>query len=109
MTQTTYEELKKQIAELERQAEAARRAELAALIADIKRKIATHGLTAADLGFASAPAKRKAPKASSGVRLSAGRYRNPQTGEIYDYAGKGRKQAWIATMSAEEIARCRVE
>lgn len=109
MTQVTYEELKKQIAELERQAEAARQAERAVVIADVKQKIAAHGLTAADLGFVSSVAKRKAPKVSPGARLAAGRYRNQKTGEIYEYAGKGRKQAWIAVMSAEEIERCRVE
>jgi len=109
-TQATYAELKQQIAELERQAEAARQAELAAVIADVRQKIATFGLTAADLGLVAAPvaAKRKPPKAATGVTLSAGRYRNPHTGETYEYGGRGRKPAWIAALSAEEIAGCRI-
>jgi DNA-binding protein H-NS len=108
-TQATYAELKQQIAELEKQAEAVRRAELAAVIADVKQKIADFGLTAADLGFAGAAggAKHKAPKAA-GVSLAAGEYRNPVTGETYAYRGRGRKPAWIAAMSEEEIGRCRV-
>jgi DNA-binding protein H-NS len=108
-THTTYAELKKQIAELEKQAETVRKAEQTALIADIKQKIAAFGLTAVDLGFAatSGGAKRKAPKAA-GVSLAAGQYRNPATGETYAYRGRGRKPAWIAAMSAEEIARCKI-
>jgi len=41
--------------------------------------------------------------------MSTGRYRNPHTGETYEYGGRGRKPAWIATLSAEEIAGCRIE
>ncbi|MDP1654029.1 MAG: H-NS histone family protein [Rhodocyclaceae bacterium] len=106
----TYAELKQQIVELERQAEAARQAEVAAVVADIRRKIAEYGLTAADLGFgaASGAVKRKARQSTSGARLTAGRYRNPQGGEIYEYQGRGRKPAWLAAMTAEEIDRCRI-
>lgn len=101
----TYKELKQQIAELERQAEAARQAELAEVVAEIRQKIADYGLTAADLGLDSAT--RKTPPAS-GTPLQAGRYRNPQTGEIYAYGGRGRKPEWIAAMTAKDIARCRL-
>ncbi|CAH2785227.1 MAG: DNA-binding protein H-NS [uncultured Caballeronia sp.] len=46
-----YTELKAQIAKLQEQAEEARRAELEAVLADIRRKIVEYGLTAQDLGL----------------------------------------------------------
>lgn len=107
--QPTYEELKKQIADLERKAEEVRKAELAEVISAIRQKIAEFGLTAADLGFSAAGRKAaKAAKSPSGVRLSAGKYRNPANGEIYEYGGRGRKPSWIAAMSAEDVARCKL-
>ena len=48
-----YAELKAQIAKLQAQADEARRAELATVIADIRQKIAEFGLSATDLGFPS--------------------------------------------------------
>ena len=46
-----YQELRQQAEALLREAEEARKHELAAVIADIKGKIAEFGLTAGDLGF----------------------------------------------------------
>ena len=48
----TYKELQDQIEDLQRQAAAARKEELATTIRDIRRKIAEFGLTAADIGLA---------------------------------------------------------
>ncbi len=47
----TYKELKQKIAELEHQAEAARKQEISNAVAEIKAKMAEYGITGADLGF----------------------------------------------------------
>lgn len=107
--QPTYEELKKQIADLERKAEEVRKAELAEVIAAMRQKITEFGLTAADLGFSTTGKKSaKVARTPAGARLAAGKYRNPATGEIYEYGGRGRKPSWIAAMSAEDIAGCKL-
>ena len=48
---SNYQEYLKQIDELSKKAEAARKEELSAAISDIKAKIKAFGLTAADLGL----------------------------------------------------------
>ena len=45
-----YSELQREIARLMQQAEAARKAEVSAVVADIKAKMIEYGITAADLG-----------------------------------------------------------
>lgn len=91
---TTYREYLAQIAELQKKAEAARSAELSAVIADIKAKIAEHGLSAADLGLAGGARRRGAePKpAAAPTGKVAPKYRGP-AGELW--TGRGRKPAWV--------------
>lgn len=82
----SYKELKAKAEDLMRQAEAARKAETAAVVADIRAKMQEYGITAADLGGATKkPATRKA---------AAAKYRNPATGETW--AGRGRPPHWLA-------------
>jgi DNA-binding protein H-NS len=94
----TYASIKAEIAKLEKQAEQARKAEVAGVVARIKQAIAAYGLTAKDLGFAgSASSRVKSPRGSEPTaRPKAGvaRYRDPASGKTW--TGQGRPPAWIA-------------
>jgi DNA-binding protein H-NS len=104
--QSTYNQLMKQIAELQMQAEGIKNSELTKVIADIKEKIATYGLTAADLGFGG----KKTPGArNQTTKLIAGKsYKNPANGEVFKYSGRGRRPAWLAALGQGEIDQCLV-
>lgn len=82
-----YKELQEQIAALQKQAEEARKQEMALVVAEIKAKMAEYGITMEDLG--SAVRGKSRSRASSGVA----KYRNPATGE--QWTGKGRKPGWL--------------
>lgn len=82
-----YKELQEQIAALQKLAEQARQEEVAAVIAEIKAKMAEYSITVEDLGLA--PRSRGRKKGSTGVA----KYRNPATGE--QWSGKGRKPGWL--------------
>jgi DNA-binding protein H-NS len=84
-----YKELRAQAQELLKQAEVARRAESAAVVADIRAKMGEYGITVEDL-------KRglKQPKGAA----SAARYRNPATGETW--SGRGRAPKWMVQEEA---------
>ena len=87
----SYKELKAKAEDLMRQAEAARETETAAVIADIRAKMAEYGITASDLGSsAKKPGTRKAV---------AAKYRHPTTGETW--SGRGRSPHWLA----DELAK----
>ncbi len=87
----SYKELKAKADDLMRQAEAARKAETAAVIVDIKAKMAEYGITLADLGGAA-----KKPGSRDSV---AAKYRHPATGETW--SGRGRPPHWLA----DEVAK----
>ncbi|MCX7167925.1 MAG: H-NS histone family protein [Rhodocyclales bacterium] len=71
----------------------ARQKQTAAVIAEIRKKMADYGLTAADLGSAvKKPGTRKAV---------AVKYRNAATGE--SWSGRGRPPHWLA----DELAKGR--
>lgn len=91
----TYSELMAQAQALMAQAEQARKAELAAVIADIKAKMKEYGITAADLGSA-ASAGRKAGKSSKSA--APAKYRGPN-GELWA-GGPGRKPEWVRAVLA---------
>ena len=91
----TYSELMAQAQALMAQAEQARKAELAAVIADIKAKMKEYGITAADLGSAGAGG-RKAGKSSKPA--APAKYRGPQ-GELWA-GGPGRKPEWVRAVLA---------
>ena len=83
----TYNELQQQIALLTQQAEAARKAEVAAVIADIRAQMHAHGITVADLD--------RSPGRSSRVKggTVAAKYRNQATGETW--TGRGKMPRWL--------------
>ncbi|MHB1666969.1 MAG: H-NS histone family protein [Thiomonas sp.] len=82
----TYAELQAQIAALTAQADAARRAELASVVAEIKQKMADYGITLEDLGGKRAGSHKGRPVAA--------KYRHPLTGQTW--AGRGKRPRWLA-------------
>jgi DNA-binding protein H-NS len=90
-TMATYKELKAQAEVLMQQAEAARRAEIAAVVAEIQARMKEFGITLADL-------KGGAKKAKARGAVAA-KYRNPATGE--SWSGRGRAPRWLADALAK--------
>jgi DNA-binding protein H-NS len=90
---STYKELKAQAEALLKQAEAARRAEIASVVAEIQARMKEYGITLDDLKGGA-----KKTKATTAV---AAKYRNPATGE--SWSGRGRAPRWLA----EEMAKGR--
>jgi DNA-binding protein H-NS len=87
---STYKDLQSQIEKLQKEAEHARKSELANAIADIHAKMKEFGISADDLGFGGG--KKKAGKA---VRKPvAPKYRNNATGETW--SGRGKPPKWMA-------------
>lgn len=109
----SYKELKSQAEDLMRQAEAARKAETGAAIADIKAKMAAYGITLADLGGkaraakghkakaakVAKPAKGAKAKAAKPSKPVAAKYRSPATGDAW--SGRGRVPRWLAAELAK--------
>ena len=81
-----YSELQREIARLMQQAESARKAEVSAVIAEIKAKMAEYGITAADLGSSWRSSRAK------GMTVAA-KYRNRATGETW--TGRGKMPRWL--------------
>jgi DNA-binding protein H-NS len=91
MAGNKYTELKKQIAVLEEQAEAARVAEVADVIAGVRAKVTEYGLTEQDIF----PKKRGRPALSrAGAAPLPPKYHNQKTGQTW--SGRGRAPSWIA-------------
>jgi len=91
----TYKELKAQAEALLQQAEAARRAEIAAVVVEIQARMKEYGITLADL-----KSGVKKPKVRGAV---AAKYRNPATGD--SWSGRGRAPKWLADELAKGRAR----
>ena len=91
---TTYKELKAQAEALLKQAEVARRAEIASVVAEIQARMKEYGITLDDL-------KGGAKKTKARTTAVAAKYRNPATGE--SWSGRGRAPKWLA----EELAKGR--
>jgi DNA-binding protein H-NS len=97
----TYTQIQAEIAKLEKQANAARKGEVAGVVKKIKEAIAAYGLTAQDLGFSGgkaaskAPAKpaAKAPKNEKPAMVGVAKYRDPATGRTW--TGRGKPPDWI--------------
>jgi DNA-binding protein H-NS len=96
----SYSDIKAEIAKLEKQAEAALKAEVAGVVEKIKKAIAAYGLTATDLGFGGGKTKKDAStrqaKTATKVPTTAGvaKYRDPKTHKTW--TGRGKPPAWIA-------------
>ena len=87
----TYTELKAQAEVLLKQAEVARRAEIASVVAEIQARMKEYGITLDDL-------KGGAKKAKARTSVAA-KYRNPATGE--SWSGRGRAPKWLAEEQAK--------
>lgn len=83
---TSYQEIQKQIAELQAQAEAARRAELTAARAQIQSIMHEYGLTLADIGGG----VKKPKLARKPVEI---KYKDDATGSTW--TGRGRAPKWL--------------
>lgn len=88
MANSDYKTLKAQLDALQEKTEAARVAELEALVADMRAKVAEYGITAEQIFGRQRVAKGK--KVGGHV---AAKYQNPKTGETW--SGRGRAPAWI--------------
>jgi DNA-binding protein H-NS len=94
----TYSQIKAEIARLERQAESARKAEIAGVVGRIKEAIAAYGLTAGDLGFAKGRSGAKTVKSASrpqkgATTVGVAKYRDPASGKTW--TGRGKPPNWI--------------
>jgi DNA-binding protein H-NS len=97
MEMSQYAELKAQIAQLQAQADEARRTEVADVIASIRQKIAEYGLTAQDLGFPTGARRGRPPKKAP----LPPRYQDPKTGSTW--SGRGKPPKWIAGKNRERF------
>lgn len=88
---TTYKEIKRQFADLERKAELARKAELTKIIAGIKHQIKEYELTAEDLF--GGKAKAKPAKTAGAKKVYPPKYQAPKTKATW--TGLGRPPEWI--------------
>jgi DNA-binding protein H-NS len=90
---------KAKIAELQKQADAARKAASGDAIKEVKRLVALHQLTAADIGLGGG-AKSVKTKSSGGDNRAAvaPKYRDGQTGQTW--SGRGKSPTWLAAKLA---------
>ena len=121
MEMASYKELKSQAEDLMRQAEAARKAEISAALAEIKSKMSAYGITLEDLGGKVRAARGRKPKAAKAAKSAkpgkakvraksakarqpvAAKYRNAATGEAW--SGRGRVPKWLAAELAKGRTR----
>ena len=110
-----YKQIRADIARLEREAEAARKAESAGVVTKIRKLAAEYGLTAADIGLdgdrqqenssdfgrrsaKTAPkkaARKAAAKKASRSGAGVAKYRDPKSGQTW--TGFGRAPQWLAS------------
>lgn len=88
---TTYKELQSQIEKLQKEAEHARKNEIASAIAEIHAKMKDYSISPEDLGFG---ADNKRKQAKTARRPVAPKYRNTTTGETW--SGRGKPPKWMA-------------
>ena len=84
MSGSKVKQLREQMASLQSQLEEARKAELPAVVAQIKSLMQEYSVTPEDLGFRTAKAARAAPLPP--------KYRHPESGA--EWNGKGRAPVW---------------
>jgi DNA-binding protein H-NS len=93
---STYQALQVQIANLQEQAEQARKKELASVINEIKHKIALYNLASEDLGFPVVRRIKNGKKAPLPPK-----YRDPRTDQTW--SGRGKPPKWIAGKNREKF------
>ncbi len=111
----TYVELKEQAEDLMRQAEAARKSEIGAAIADIKAKMAAYGITLENLGGKTKATRGRKPKGGKAAAKAAKpakatakpakvrkpvavKYRHSETNETW--TGRGKPPTWLKAQEA---------
>lgn len=92
----TYSELMAKAQKLIEEAQAARQAEIAGAITEIKAKMAEYGISVQDLQTRS----RRAPRASKGAAAKAVRIVGPD-GQVWT-GGRGRKPNWVKQAEAAQ-------
>lgn len=90
----TYKEIQAQIAELQAQAEKARKEELDSAITQIKALMAQHGITIKDL-----QGVNKKDRKTSTVKV---KYRDPVSGN--EWTGRGRSPTWLKDKNKDDFA-----
>jgi DNA-binding protein H-NS len=92
---TTYADVKKQIAQLEKKAADLRKVEVSKAVANIREQMAQYELTVEDIAPVKSSAKGKAPTRSPKVKVGKpAKYMDPKTGKTW--TGHGKAPAWIA-------------
>ena len=87
----TYLELKQKAEKMLAEAEQMRQKELDDVIAEIRERMKSYGLSGQDLGFASSGRRKTSPKAAGLIK-----YRGPN-GETWG-GGRGRKPQWVTAV-----------
>lgn len=103
MATQSLPQILKQIEDLQRQAERARKVEIEGVVGRIKEAIQTYGLTASDLGLGRKARTRKSPaaapkrarKASTG---GTAKFRDAESGRTW--SGRGRRPQWFVNAIA---------
>lgn len=101
-------QLRKQIALLQRQADAIKKKDAQGVIARIKEAIETYGITAGDLGFTSPSGKRAKeatkPRRQTQAAKKSGKYKTPinyRDAAGNEWSGHGRRPQWyLAAIAA---------
>lgn len=88
----TYKQLTSEIEKLQKQAEQARKEEVAGVIARMQDAIKAYGLTPADLGFTTAKTP-KISKAKKSSKQAAGTNYADGNGNVW--GGRGPRPAWL--------------
>ena len=92
---TTYADVKKQIAQLEKKAADLRKVEVAKAVANIREQMAEYELTVDDVAPVKSTAKGKVAARKTKVKVGKpAKYMDPKTGKTW--TGHGKAPAWIA-------------
>lgn len=90
----TYAEIQLQIAELQAQAEKARKEELTSAIAQVKALMAQYGITMEDLQGITKKTRQSFPVKA--------KYRDPVSGN--EWSGRGRTPKWLEGKNRDDFA-----
>ncbi len=91
---TTYADVKKQIAQLERKAADLRKVEVAKVVANIREQMAKYELTVDDIAPGKASQRGKKAQATKAKLSKPAKYMDPKTGKTW--TGHGKAPGWIA-------------
>jgi DNA-binding protein H-NS len=100
----TYQQIRRQIEVLEREAEKLKRAEVAGVIERIKLAIDAYGLTAADLGLAVSPKVEKVSRKPTSTKAQGSAGEAPKKGKLpakfrdqsgNTWTGRGSQPRWL--------------